>query len=143
MPKAKSKAKAHVVSRATKNLCNDKTLVNLPVGQEGANDGLGGLAYVDVIGEDEGILVVHDLAVGADEGLGIEWGLAEQHLVEDDADRPPVALAAVLPLATLGSQDLGADVIRGADGCLRPDEAIRVHLHAGAEIGKLQVAIGV
>ena len=42
---------------------------DLPVGEELPDDVLGGLAGLDVVGKLEGVLVVHDLAVGADQRL--------------------------------------------------------------------------
>ena len=41
----------------------------------------------------------------------VEGCLAIKHLVEDDTDRPPVALSPILALAALRPQHLGADVI--------------------------------
>lgn len=62
-------------------------------------------------------LVVHDLPVGFHQGLGVERSFSVQHLVHADAQRPPVALGAVLAFAVLhGLQDLRGDVVRGPHG---------------------------
>ena len=61
--------------------------------------------------------MVHDLPVGLHKGLSVERGLSIQHLVHADAQRPPVALGAVLAHAVLHRlQDLWGDVVRGAHG---------------------------
>lgn len=62
-------------------------------------------------------LVVHDLAVGLHQRLGVKRRLSVEHLVHADAQRPPVALGAVPAHAVLHRlQDLRGDVVRGADG---------------------------
>ena len=61
-------------------------------------------------------LVVHDLAVGLHQRLGVKRGLAIEHLVHAHPQGPPVALGAVLPHAVLhGLQDLRGNVVRSAD----------------------------
>ena len=90
----------------------------VPVGEEGSDQRLGPGVHVHVLGEGEGVLVVHDLAVGADQGLGVEGRVAHQHLVEEHAHAPPVALPPVLARPALRPQHLGADVVRGPHSCL-------------------------
>lgn len=58
-------------------------------------------------------LMVHDLAVGFHQRLGVEWRLSIQHLVHADPQRPPVALRPVAAHPVLhGLQDLRGDVVR-------------------------------
>lgn len=47
-----------------------------PVSQKGTDEVLGVLRHLHIIGEDEGVLVVHDLPVRSHQGLGIKRSLA-------------------------------------------------------------------
>ena len=58
---------------------------SLPDFQELLNEVLSPGRDEDVLGELECVLVVHDLAVGLDDRLGIERRVPDQHLVEDHA----------------------------------------------------------
>ena len=95
-----------------------------PVCEEAADEVLGVVGQFHVIRELEGVLVVHDLAVGADQTLGVEGRVADQHLVEDHADRPPVALAAVNAVTALRLEHLRRDVVRCADRRVRADQTV-------------------
>lgn len=44
----------------------------IPVGQEGTDDILGIFGDLHVVGEVKGVLVVHDLAVGSHQRVGVE-----------------------------------------------------------------------
>lgn len=43
-----------------------------PVSKKGADEIFGISRHLNVIWEDEGVLVVHDLPISSDEGLGVE-----------------------------------------------------------------------
>lgn len=47
-----------------------------PVCKKGTDEVFGIPRHFDIIGEDERVLVVHNLPVGSDQGLGIEGSLA-------------------------------------------------------------------
>lgn len=96
----------------------------LAIYEKTADQALGRVRDVQFLGEVEGIAVVHDFGVGADEGVGVEGRVADEHLVEKDADGPPVAVAAVDALATLGLQDLRGYVVGRAHRCFRAHEAV-------------------
>ena len=115
----------------------------LPVRQEPADEALGHLGHLDVVGELEGVLMVHDLVVGPDQGVRVEGWVPNQHLVKEHAHAPPVALPPVLAGPALGLEHLRGDVVRGPDSCLRPNHPVRTHLHAGTEVRQLQVPLGV
>jgi len=46
--------------------------LSLPVGQEGTDDVLGIVGDLHVVGEVKRVLVVHDLAVGSHQRVGVE-----------------------------------------------------------------------
>lgn len=78
------------------------------------------------------ILVIHDLAVGADERVGVEWCVTDQHLVEEDAHGPPVAFATVHAVAALRLENLWRDVVRGSHGRVALDESVAVNAYTCA-----------
>lgn len=67
---------------------------------------------MDVVGEVERRAPVDDLLVRLSAVLGAEGGPADQAFEHDGADAPPVAAEGV----ALPAEDLGGDVVRGADG---------------------------
>ena len=62
--------------------------------------------------KDERVAPLHHLAVGDLGVLGAEGRVADEHLEHDDAQRPPVARAAVAAL----HEHFGRDVVGRADG---------------------------
>ena len=59
------------------------------------------------------VFAAHDLVVGIDLALGDEGRLADEHLVDEDAERPPVGADVV----ALVGDDLGREVLgRAAEG---------------------------
>ena len=70
------------------------------VRQEGADETLGRRRDLNVVGKVQRVFVVHDLAVGAHQRFGVEGRVAHQHLVQEHAHRPPVALTPIQTWAT-------------------------------------------
>ena len=67
-------------------------------GEEG--EGEGGERYDDY-------LMLHNSAIGFDQGLCIKWRLSKQHLIDADSKRPPITFRSIYTLAVLhGCQDL-------------------------------------
>mmetsp|Transcript_13511 Transcript_13511/g.37391 ORF Transcript_13511/g.37391 Transcript_13511/m.37391 type:complete len:244 (-) Transcript_13511:646-1377(-) len=65
---------------------------------------------VHVVRDVQRRLPVEDLAARAHRVVGVERRVPHEHLVDDDPQRPPVALGAV----TLLDEDLGRDIVRGS-----------------------------
>ena len=118
-------------------------LLYVPIGEESADDADRLGAEVALGGKVKMLLVVHDLAVGADERVGVEGRVADEHLVQEDAHRPPVALAAIDAVAALRLEDFGRYVVGRANGRVRAHQAVLVHLDARAEVGELQVTVSI
>ena len=113
------------------------------VGEEAADEGLCHLGHLHVVRELEGVLVVHDLVVGSDQGVGIKRRVPNQHLVKKHTDAPPVALPPILTRPALGFEDLWGNVVRGPHRRLGPDHPVRSHLHTGPKVREFEVALGV
>lgn len=69
---------------------------------------------LDVVRKLEGVGVVHNFAIGAHQGVGIEGGVTHQHLVQKHPYTPPVTLPAIAPFPSLALEHLRRDVVRGA-----------------------------
>ena len=89
-------------------------------------------------------LMIHDFPVCFNQGLGIEGGLAVQHLVHAHAEAPPVALRPVPPLAVLhGTEDLRGDVVRSPHCHVALHGPVLRQLQTRPEVRKSDVAVGV
>ena len=64
-------------------------------------------------------LVIHDFVIGADQRFLVERRFAVEHLVENDADRPPIDFASINGEFALRFQNLRTDVIGRADRRVR------------------------
>lgn len=96
----------------------------ISVSEESAYQTLGAGTDADVRRKVQGVAVVHDAAVRAHQTLGVKGRVADQHFVEEHADRPPITFSTVLALAALRLQHFGANVVGGADGSVRPNQTV-------------------
>ena len=75
------------------------------ISQEATDEAFGCVRNVDFLREMQGIAMVHDFGIGADERVRVEGCITHEHFVEENADGPPIAFAPVYTLATLGLQN--------------------------------------
>jgi hypothetical protein len=99
-----------------------------------------------VLGKLERLGMVQNLLVDAQKGCIVERRIPVEHLIENNAHAPPVALWPVYARGRLRIEHLGTNVLWRAHGCLRAITAypaITAHADSSSKISKLDVPVRV
>lgn len=81
------------------------------------------------------VIAVHDLLVDTDRVVIVKWGIASEHLKDEDSERPPVDVFVV----AFGLDDFGSQVL----WCSTQSISLIRNLFGKTEIRNLNVAIPV